>query len=65
MIEFVPLKKCVEIKKRKKVLDLGTQNTNYVANTFNKDIAEAFSQISQIKRNLNKIGEDPNVVSRY
>ena len=42
-----------------------TQNTNNAANTFNKDIAEAFSQINQLKRNLNKIGEDPNMVSRY
>lgn len=58
-----------EINERIKFLEglisKNTQNTNNAANTFNKDIAEAFSQISQIKRNLNKIGEDPNVVSRY
>ena len=47
------------------LISKNTQNTNNAANTFNKDIAEAFSQISQIKRNLNKIGEDPNMVSRY
>ena len=58
-----------EINERIKFLEglisKNTQNTNNAANTFNKDIAEAFSQISQLKRNLNKIGEDPNVVSRY
>ena len=58
-----------EINERIKFLEglitKNTQNINNAANTFNKDIAEAFSQISQIKRNLNKIGEDPNVVSRY
>ena len=58
-----------EINERIKFLEglisKNTQNTNNAANTFNKDIAEAFSQISQIKRNLNKIGEDPNMVSRY
>ena len=58
-----------EINERIKFLEglisKNTQNTNNAANTFNKDIAEVFSQISQIKRNLNKIGEDPNVVSRY
>ena len=58
-----------EINERIKFLEglisKNTQNTNNVANTFNKDIAEAFSQINQLKRNLNKIGEDPNMVSRY
>ena len=58
-----------EINERIKFLEglitKNTQNINNAANTFNKDIAEAFSQISQIKRNLNKIGEDPNMVSRY
>ena len=58
-----------EINERIKFLEglisKNTQNTNNAANTFNKDIAEAFSQINQLKRNLNKIGEDPNVVSRY
>ena len=58
-----------EINERIKFLEglisKNTQNTNNAANTFNKDIAEAFSQINQLKRNLNKIGEDPNMVSRY
>ena len=58
-----------EINERIKFLEglitKNTQDTNNAANTFNKDIAEAFSQISQIKRNLNKIGKDPNMVSRY
>ena len=58
-----------EINERIKFLEglisKNTQNTNNAANTFNKDIAEAFSQINQLKRNLNKIGEDPNIVSRY
>ena len=58
-----------EINERLKFLEglisKNTQNTNNAANTFNKDIAEAFSQINQLKRNLNKIGEDPNMVSRY
>ena len=47
------------------LISKNTQNTNNAANTFNKDIAEVFSQINQLKRNLNKIGEDPNMVSRY
>ena len=58
-----------EINERIKFLEglitKNTQNTNNAANTFNKDIAEVFSQINQLKRNLNKIGEDPNMVSRY
>jgi len=58
-----------EINERIKFLEglitKNTQNINKSANTFNKDIAEAFSQINQLKRNLNKIGEDPNMVSRY
>ena len=58
-----------EINERIKFLEglisKNTQNTNKAANTFNKDIAEVFSQINQLKRNLNKIGEDPNMVSRY
>ena len=58
-----------EINERIKFLEglitKNTQNINKAANTFNKDIAEAFSQINQLKRNLNKIGEDPNMVSRY
>tara|TARA_R100000426_G_scaffold25776_1_gene21713 strand:+ start:137 stop:544 length:408 start_codon:yes stop_codon:yes gene_type:complete len=58
-----------EINERIKFLEglisKNTQSTNNAANTFNKDIAEAFSQINQLKRNLNKIGEDPNMVSRY
>ena len=58
-----------EINERIKFLEglisKNTQNTNNAANTFNKDIAEAFSQINQLKSNLNKIGEDPNMVSRY
>ena len=56
-----------EINERIKFLEglisKNTQNTNNAANTFNKDIAEAFSQINQLKRNLNKIGEDPNMVN--
>ena len=58
-----------EINERIKFLEglitKNTQNINNAANTFNKDIAEVFSQINQLKRNLNKIGEDPNIVSRY
>ena len=58
-----------EINERIKFLEglitKNTQNINNAANTFNKDIAEVFSQINQLKRNLNKIGEDPNMVSRY
>ena len=58
-----------EINERIKFLEglitKNTQNINKAANTFNKDIAEVFSQINQLKRNLNKIGEDPNMVSRY
>ena len=58
-----------EINERIKFLEglitKNTQNINKSANTFNKDIAEVFSQINQLKRNLNKIGEDPNMVSRY
>ena len=54
-----------QIKFLEGLISKNTQNTNNAANTFNKDIAEAFSQINQLKRNLNKIGEDPNMVSRY
>ena len=58
-----------EINERIKFLEglitKNTQNINNAANTFNKDIAEVFSQINQLKSNLNKIGEDPNMVSRY
>ena len=58
-----------EINERIKFLEglitKNTQNINKSVNTFNKDIAEVFSQINQLKRNLNKIGEDPNMVSRY
>ena len=58
-----------EINERIKFLEglitKNTQNINKSANTFNKDIAEVFSQINQLKRNLNIIGEDPNMVSRY
>ena len=58
-----------EINERIKFLEglisKNTQNTNNAANTFNKDIAEVFSQTSQLRRNLKKLGEDPNMVSRY
>ena len=58
-----------EINERIKFLEglisKNTQNTNNAANTFNKDIAEVFNQTSQLKRNLKKLGEDPNMVSRY
>ena len=58
-----------EINERIKFLEglitKNTQNINKSANTFNKDIAEVFSQTSQLKRNLKKLGEDPNMVSRY
>ena len=58
-----------EINERIKFLEglitKNTQNINKSANTFNKDIAEVFNQTSQLKRNLKKLGEDPNMVSRY
>ena len=58
-----------EINERIKFLEglitKNTQNINKAANTFNKDIAEVFSQTSQLRRNLKKLGEDPNMVSRY
>ena len=58
-----------EINERIKFLEglitKNTQNINKSANTFNKDIAEVFNQTNQLKRNLKKLGEDPNMVSRY
>ena len=58
-----------EINERIKFLEglitKNTQNINKSANTFNKDIADVFNQTSQLKRNLKKLGEDPNMVSRY
>ena len=58
-----------EINKRIKFLEelisKNSQDTNNLANTFNKEIAEAFNKISQLERNLKKLGDDPNMVSRY
>ena len=58
-----------EINKRIKFLEelisKNSQDTNNLANTFNKEIADIFNKIDQLKRNLKKLGDDPNMVSRY
>jgi|TARA_B110000967_G_C18615869_1_gene426309 hypothetical protein len=58
-----------EINQRIKELDsvvyknVGTiQQSNQV---FNKNIADAFSEITQLKNNIKILGQDPNVLDRY
>jgi len=32
---------------------------------FNKNVVDAFNRISQLNQNLSKLGQDPNLVSKY
>ena len=57
------------INKRIKELDsVAYENLNKIqqsSQVFNKNITDAFNEITQLKQNLKILGQDPNMISRY
>jgi len=58
-----------EINKRIKELDeVAYKNTETIKKSnqvFNKNVTDAFNEITQLKQNIKILGQDPNMVSRY
>jgi hypothetical protein len=57
------------INKRIKELDaVAYENLNKIQQTnqvFNKNVTDAFNEITQLKQNIKTLGQDPNMLSRY
>ena len=58
-----------EINKRIKELDAvaykNVENIKQSNQVFNKNVTDAFNEITQLKQNLKILGQDPNMISRY
>ena len=58
-----------EINKRIKELDevvyKNTETIKQSNQVFNKNVTDAFNEITQLKQNIKILGQDPNMVSRY
>ena len=58
-----------EINKRIKELDAvaykNVENIKQSSQVFNKNVTDAFNEITQLKQNLKILGQDPNMISRY
>lgn len=58
-----------EINKRIKELDaVAYKNVETIKQSnqvFNKNVTDAFNEITQLKQNLKILGQDPNMISRY
>lgn len=58
-----------EINKRIKELDAvaykNVENIKQSNQVFNKNVTDAFNEITQLKQNIKILGQDPNMVSRY
>ena len=58
-----------EINKRIKELDnIAYKNVETIKQSnqvFNKNITDAFNEITQLKQNIKILGQDPNMLSRY
>ncbi len=55
-------KKNEELSKSIDKLQSDLKESNRV---FNKNVVDAFNRINQLNQNLNKLGQDPNLVSKY
>jgi archaellum component FlaC len=57
------------INKRIKELDaVAYENLNKIQQSnkvFNKNVTDAFNEITQLKQNIKTLGQDPNMLSRY
>ena len=58
-----------EINKRIKELDVvvykNVEKIKQSNQVFNKNVTDAFKEITQLKQNLKILGQDPNMLSRY
>jgi archaellum component FlaC len=57
------------INKRIKELDaVAYENLNKIQQSnkvFNKNVTDAFNEITQLKQNIKTLGQDPNMLTRY
>ncbi len=57
------------INKRIKELDaVAYENLNKIQQSnkvFNKNVTDAFNEITQLKQNIKVLGQDPNMLTRY
>lgn len=58
-----------EINKRIKELEVvaykNTETIKQSNQVFNKNVTDAFNEITQLKQNVKILGQDPNMLSRY
>jgi len=52
--------KKIEIRVNKNVDMIGQSNS-----VFNKNVTDAFNEISQLKQNVKTLGQDPSLIDRY